>query len=385
MLRRFFRTPLVKIMLLIETAVAVIVMTNLWALADKYFISKTAEAKGLDYAHTAVFDVGVDTGDADRGESEAEVRNQISGFLADMRGLGGNVSLYPVAGDIGDGDRAAYTLYLSAEEELPAPTEGGAKDFGSNKGVYVGNYNANYIKDGALSAFADQLEVIGIMASSGFDRNEFIYIKYADLSEVSRNEAAEDVLKRCYNRYDSDYGDKAFTLRAESNFITEEKFRQKFENIIGRYTFLTYKDGDTGAVQPVESTVMIYSGIKNVFLILAVLMCAGLLFQTMQIYLHNEGDNILIKKTFGMNERQIFLPLCAQVAVIFVGAVILALILETVIYGFAMRYNVIFILKSLAAASAVSAVLELLVLAAAYLKFRLTGMSLASRLSGVEE
>lgn len=379
MLQRFFRAPLIKIMLLIETAVSIVVMTNLWALADKYYIGKQAEAKGFYYAHVAAFDVSMDIGDLDKTESKPEAKRQAADFLKDLCGLGGNVSIYPIAGDIGDGGRALYTLYMSVNEELPVATEGKAKGFSSNSGAYVGNYNADYIKDGVLSVFADRLEVIGIMASSGFDKNEFIYIKYADLSDVSRNEAAEYIVSECYSY--SNY----VTVRAESNLVNEEEYRQRFEEIIGKYPFLIYKDGDTGAVTPAVSTVVIYSSIKYVFLGLSVFMCAGLLFQTMQLYLYNEKDNILIKKIYGMKERQIFLPICAQILIIFVLAIFLAMLVEVIVYHFMERCNLLFIMKSLAAAAAVSAVLELIVLAAAYLKFRLTGMSLVSRLSGAEE
>lgn len=379
MLQRFFRAPLIKIMLLIETAVSIVVMTNLWALADKYYIGKQAEAKGFYYAHVAAFDVSMDIGDLDKTESKPEAKRQAADFLKDLCGLGGNVSIYPIAGDIGDGGRALYTLYMSVNEELPVAAEGKAKGFSSNSGAYVGNYNADYIKDGVLSVFADRLEVIGIMASSGFDKNEFIYIKYADLSDVSRNEAAEYIVSECYSY--SNY----VTVRAESNLVNEEEYRQRFEEIIGKYPFLIYKDGDTGAVTPAVSTVVIYSSIKYVFLGLSVFMCAGLLFQTMQLYLYNEKDNILIKKIYGMKERQIFLPICAQILIIFVLAIFLAMLVEVIVYHFIERCNLLFIMKSLVAAAAVSAVLELIVLAAAYLKFRLTGMSLVSRLSGAEE
>ncbi|MBD5158473.1 MAG: hypothetical protein HDT13_12670 [Butyrivibrio sp.] len=379
MLKRFFRAPLVKIMLLIETAVSIVVMTNLWAVADKYYIGKLAEASGFYYAHVAAFDVGMDIGGLDKAENKPEAKQQAGDFLNDLCGLGGNVSIYPVAGDIGDGGRALYTLYMSVNEELPVAAEGKAKEFSSNSGAYVGNYNADYIKDGVLSVFADRLEVIGIMASSGFDKNEFIYIKYADLSDISRNEAAEYIVSECYSY--SNY----VTVRAESNSVDEEEYRQRFEEIIGKYPFLIYKDGDTGAVTPAVSTVVIYSSIKYVFLGLSVFMCAGLLFQTMQLYLYNEKDNILIKKIYGMKERQIFLPICAQILMIFVLAIFLAMLVEVIVYHFMERCNLLFIMKSLAAAAAVSAVLELIVLAAAYLKFRLTGMSLVSRLSGAEE
>lgn len=379
MLKRFFRAPLVKIMLLIETAVSIVVMTNLWAVADKYYIGKLAEASGFYYAHVAAFDVGMDIGGLDKAENKPEAKQQAGDFLNDLCGLGGNVSIYPVAGDIGDGGRALYTLYMSVNEKLPVAAEGKAKEFSSNSGAYVGNYNADYIKDGVLSVFADRLEVIGIMASSGFDKNEFIYIKYADLSDISRNEAAEYIVSECYSY--SNY----VTVRAESNLVNEEEYRQRLEEIIAEYPFFIYKDGDTGEVTPAVSTVVIYSSIKYVFLVLSVFMCAGLLFQTIQLYLYNEKDNILIKKIYGMKERQIFLPICAQILIIFVFAVFFAMFVEFIVYHFIERYNLLFIMKSLAAAAAVSAILELIVLAAAYLKFRLTGMSLASRLSGVEE
>lgn len=372
-------------MLLIETAVAIVVLTNLWALADKYYGKKQAEARGLDYACVAAYDVRIDIGELDNKESEPEAKRQLEDFLTELGGLGGNVSVYPVAGDVGDGSRVLYTVYLSADEELPVPTEGRAKPFHSNSGVYVGNYNVNYINDGVLSALADRLEVIGIMASYGFEKNEFVYVKYADLSEVSRKEVVEYIFGNCYPYSYSNYEKDPFTVRAESDLINGEEYRQRFESIIGKYPFLRYGDGDTGAVTPIESAMVIYSGIKYVFLGLSVFMCVGLLFQTMQLFLYSERDNILIKKTYGMREGQIFLPLCAQITAIFGGAVVLAVIAEIIIYRFMAHYNTGFILKGIAVAAAGSIVLEFFALSVAYLKFRLTGMSLASRLSGVEE
>ncbi|MCM1308803.1 MAG: hypothetical protein NC223_09420 [Butyrivibrio sp.] len=378
MLKRFFGFSLVKLILWIETAVSIVVFTNLWTLVDKYYDWKQAESKGLDYNYVACFDIYSDMEYQEYRQDEEAAELRIKAFIEDLRSLGGNVSIYPIAGSIGEGDKALYTLYLSADEDLPVAMEGKHKDFCTNAGVYVGNYNVNYIKDNVLSIFSDQMDVIGIMASYGFEKNEFIYVKYDELSEISRREAVKYISEDVYLS-------ESFTVRAESNFITEEEYRRRFEDIIGGYSSLLYENGDTGAVETAFSYATVYRSIKYVFLGFAVFMCAGLLFQMMQLYLYNERENILIKKTYGMKEGRIFLPIFAQISVIYVCAVLLALTAETVIYHFAARYDLTFILKSLAAAAAASAVLELLVLAAAYLKFRMTGKSLASRLSSVEE
>lgn len=385
MFQRFFAISFVKVIIWIETAISIIIFTNLWTLVDKYYIGKQAESKGLDYNYVVSFDVHLNMVGYEYQEGKMTVRQQISDFIDDLCSLDGNVSIYPIAGNIGGGDKVLYTVYISANESLPVAIEGKSEDFCSNAGVYVGNYNINYINDNTISMFSDRADVIGIMASYGFEKNEFIYVKYNELSDISRKEVIEYLLENVYNYSDLYIDGNPFSVRAESNLITEEIYRQSFGNIIDKYSVLTYRDGNTGAVEPAVSYARVYQNIKYVFLGLSVFMCAGLLFQTMQLYLYNEKDNILIKKIYGMKERQIFLPICAQILIIFVLAIFLAMLVEVIVYHFIERCNLLFIMKGLAAAAAVSAVLELIVLAAAYLKFRLTGMSLVSRLSGAEE
>ncbi len=387
MLRRFFRKPLVKIMLLLEFTVALTVLSNLWSFTESSLdLGSAGGYSGCD----AVFwvsinrDDGNENGDTNEKEERrkeyARVKIMLRGFLEKVAGLGGNISVYPLAGDIGEGDRVLYTLFLSAEEEPDVPTESVKRGFTEVPGAYVGNQNVNYIgDDGYLNAFSDRLEVTGIMVAYGFEKNNDVYVKYDELSEMSKAESIDAIMSNAYTGH-SEYDDPV-CIRLQSDRIEEAEYAQRLSEIAEGYSELSVERGMEETEEIVYSY-EIYENIKYVFMALAALLTAVLMFQTIVLFLYGESNDIFVMKTCGMGGVRIFARLYAAVCAVLGASAVLTLAVEAVAYHFARGYTAVSIFRNMAPAFAGVLALITVFLAAGYA--RLIRKPLAAGLAAEE-
>lgn len=296
-----------------------------------------------------------------------------------IRECGGNISCI-VGGNAGDGGSAVYRVYLSADEELSVPIESSESEFSDEAGVYAGNGSLNYVDGGFMNVLSDRLKVIGIMAAYGLEKNTDIYIKYTDLSLESRRYIADYLSE---NILLSEDGSVEFKI--ESNKITENEYEKMLASVKSGGDMFRYEIISEDMPESQSAYNGLFKNIKNILLIMSVVICCAVMFQTMLLFMYARKEQILIKKTFGMSNRQIFIPILRQVIFIWVAAAILGMITDVVIYNLIFSYKTENVLKYWFAAISVCAVIAFLIVLSAYLKVNGKKLNLVSELNKVEE
>lgn len=381
MIRRFFRVPLPKILLFLEAVVSIIILSNLWSVAEKYYRTSLSQSNGSKYLYDVSFDVYVSRityGTYDEYvENRETTKKQIAEFLEDLCSLGGNVSACPIGGNIGDGDRVVYTVYFSATEPIRTPMESSQYAFNEMSGIYLGNYHVNYMDTKQqVKVFQDYLDVIGIMTTYAFEKNTDIYVKYNDLSDLSKASVVD---------YFYTANDLPITIRAESDSVSEEEFKNALSESVKKYSMISVQEYDQSMAVEYDAYTKMFPVIKYGFCGLGVLLCMGVIIQTMALLLYENRINLLIKKTFGMSEFQIFFPEYGKTLVILFAAALTAGVLEIAIYCFWIRYQLQSVIISMAGAVAGIILLSSLTFFISFLRFRTKRKTLAAELTGEEE
>lgn len=376
------RSPASGLLFLIEAVISVIVMTNIWAVADNYYQTYWGRVSGQKYTNVMYISVSAaangisDSYYDDENDAYATV---LVDFIDELSEFGGNISCI-VGGNAGDGGSAVYRVYLSADEELSVPIESSESEFSDEAGVYAGNGSLNYVDGGFMNVLSDRLKVIGIMAAYGLEKNTDIYIKYTDLSLESRRYIADYLSE---NILLSEDGSVEFKI--ESNKITENEYEKMLASVKSGGDMFRYEIISEDMPESQSAYNGLFKNIKNILLIMSVVICCAVMFQTMLLFMYARKEQILIKKTFGMSNRQIFIPILRQVIFIWVAAAILGMITDVVIYNLIFSYKTENVLKYWFAAISVCAVIAFLIVLSAYLKVNGKKLNLVSELNKVEE
>lgn len=304
------RSPASGLLFLIEAVISVIVMTNIWAVADNYYQTYWGRVSGQKYTNVMYISVSAaangisDSYYDDENDAYATV---LVDFIDELSEFGGNISCI-VGGNAGDGGSAVYRVYLSADEELSVPIESSESEFSDEAGVYAGNGSLNYVDGGFMNVLSDRLKVIGIMAAYGLEKNTDIYIKYTDLSLESRRYIADYLSE---NILLSEDGSVEFKI--ESNKITENEYEKMLASVKSGGDMFRYEIISEDMPESQSAYNGLFKNIKNILLIMSVVICCAVMFQTMLLFMYARKEQILIKKTFGMSNRQIFIPILRQV------------------------------------------------------------------------
>lgn len=156
---------------------------------------------------------------------------------------------------------------MSMKESLPYPLESGNYDRITDKGIFLGDGCSVYIKNDSVKVFGENLPVIGIIAGYGFDKDEHIAVKYAELSEDTRMRVRSTVLKYMTEKYII-----SARLCIGSDRIPVDAYAAELEKLIDSFPHMSAMEAHD-SIEKNDSVSESYSSLKTMLVVLALVLC----------------------------------------------------------------------------------------------------------------
>ena len=376
MKHRFFRKPLPIALLLVGIVSSIMILTNLWSSAEKYYESIVNRANGFEYRTVLCARVGMQHGDAVDTALMGEYKASVENAVDRLTGLDGNVSL-SAAGNIGDVDAAYCNIYLAVSENVPLRIESSTESFENGNGAYVGNLYKNYVNDGKIRLFNDYFQVDGILASGNLDSSRDVMLKYRDMPAASRESMISGLTESCLY-------DEGFIVTLESEALDEADIMKEFEAALNGVSGISYEWTEPLEEKNTEAYKGLFVKVKDIMLLFAVLVCLFVMFQTMVMYLGSMRRDIIIQKIYGMSSSQIFKPVLCQVAVLLLAGMALSLVINIVIYSAVNGYRAVYVVRYWTVSAVSCAVFTLLMLFMAYVRVNRGSKNIVAEIAGSE-
>lgn len=356
MLKRMLRYPLPKILLCIELVITLVVMSNLSEVMERFFRTEVNRILGNGYKYNKAVEVYIQPPVIIGSEVPEEytneeiwrynlAREQLEMFLKECSTMKGNISVYPIGANISNGPEAGITVFFSTNEKLMTSTETGIIGEWKDDGVYIGNAYFTMVENNTIGIGSDTMDVLDILTNSGFEKNKHIYVKYSDLSNLTKQEVIDSIM---YYAYEDEI---PFVVFYQSNLVSEKEFLEKMEQLIKKYDLITFSSDISQNTESytlsIDTRANTYRIIKYVFMIMAICMCSCILFQACMLILRHEKNDIFIMRTYGLSGIKIWHGLLMQILCIFIFSITISLVVELAIYYAILNCDLFSILKNM--------------------------------------
>lgn len=269
-------------------------------------------------------------------ECMENVRNLINGLSR----INGNISV-ETGLTIGDAVSVPAYIYISLNEEIKIPFESFSESIVGGNGIYTGNRYIDFIEENRLRVCDTYYAVSAVTATKKLEKNEYIYIKYSDLSDRT----AENIISYlCDDFFLTD----EIILHYESDENDSSELKGCLEDNAFSHEVTEYK-GKT------ESYSAIYGKAKNILLVLSAVLTIFVIAEAVLLLLSSIVREAFIKEVFGMKGRQIYAPLLFGCMVCFCIAAVMSLIMSYAVFRqvYVLKYWTLSAAYSLAAFLAV--------------------------------
>lgn len=362
---------LLRVLLMLQLTVTIMVTMNLSESLDRYMGASGSVRVGR-YLYEKNYDIYSDLKelepDSRSEEAVLEAGKELDELLKKLSEFPVNTYFY-VSGAIGDGDFTDYCVYMSMKESLPYPLESGSYDRITDKGIFLGDGCSVYIENDSVKVFGENLPVIGIIAGYGFDKNEHIAVKYAELSEDAKIRVRSTVLKYMTEKYVI-----SARLCIGSDRRPVDAYTAELEELIDSFPHMSAMEAHD-SIEKNDSVSENYSSLKTMLVVLALALCILSGVQVVGMYISCKKKEIAIRYAFGLSEGTVFLQVLKEMAAPAAAGAVIAVFLEIIIYVVLLGYNTVSVFRYGVCALAASILLYMSMLAVAFVRVMKKGIA----------
>ncbi len=326
----------IKISVMITVIMAILVSMNLVELMNRYVISSYEMVRNSEYEYQELWELhhykeslyanGATDNDA-HAKRMAELLEDVRDFMDNLPEFSGNITVPLVYMRLNEGMDICVNVVLSFNEELPYEIE---KVSDYTDGVYIGNSYNGYWEDGELLLNSVTHKVAGIIKSSTLRMDNTVVIPYAGMNETARENLL--IQLATYLLYDREFP-VYFSSASGSSVESDTEIMKKY---IGEKGIFSLAAADNSVEEDIEyekdDTIVFYRVVKNMVSVMAGIFCFISVFEALRLFLNRKKRDIAIMWSFGSKKTEIYKMLIRELGVaVFIG-IVLAFVLQWLIY-----------------------------------------------------